>query len=309
MNKIDTSSHRVLPNKQDRHRLFGSVEPGPKTKPTVKEEMADLQNTEKDFLFDIKEVGISNVKYPIVVQSLTAPMTQSTIGTLKLTAQVNRTSKGTNMSRFLEQIEQSNSNGFQVDFSSLLHFSEALKTRLEQEHVTVEISFPWFYERKGPSTGSAGLNHAEAAIKIDYEDRNQATFQAKLTAYITTLCPCSKEISEYSAHSQRGKVTMEVSFTEDFNDQEIDWKEALLHAAESNASAMIHPVLKRPDEKSVTETAYENPRFVEDIVRLVAADLYDLPFVKQFKVTCENEESIHLHDAVATIEFDKEIDR
>jgi len=309
MNKIDTISHRVLPSKKDRHILFGSVEPGPKTKPVVKEDMADLQNTEKDFLFDIKEVGISNVKYPIVIDSAIKPVNQSTIGNFKMTAQVDRTSKGTNMSRFLEQIEQSNQDGFRVDFSSLLHFSDSLKQRLEQEQVTVDISFPWFYERTGPSTEKVGLNHAEAAIKVHYIDTDEYTFHGSLTAYITTLCPCSKEISEYSAHSQRGKVTMEVQFTDDFNDHESDWKEALLYAAESNASAMIHPVLKRPDEKHVTETAYENPRFVEDIVRLVAADLYDLPFIKKFKVTCENEESIHLHDAIAAIEFDKEIDR
>lgn len=309
MNKVDTISHRVLPNKQDRHILFGSVEPGPKTKPVVKEEMADLQNTEKDFLFDIKEVGISNVKYPISVKSTMKPTNQSTIGTLKMTAQVDRTSKGTNMSRFLEQIEQSNTDGFQVDFASLLRFSESLKHRLEQDKVTVEIAFPWFYERSGPNSGSVGLNHANASITVDYTNENEAAFHGTLTAYITTLCPCSKEISEYSAHSQRGKVTMDVAFSDDFNDQETDWKAALLDAAESNASAMIHPVLKRPDEKNVTETAYENPRFVEDIVRLVAADLYELPFVKQFKVTCENEESIHLHDAIATIEFDKEVGR
>lgn len=309
MTKIETFSDRVLPNKKERHILFGSVEPGQKTKPTIKEEMADLQNTKKDFLFDIKEVGISNVRYPIIVQSSLAPVSQPTIGTFKLTAEVDRTSKGTNMSRFLEQIEHSNSNGFQVDFASLLHFSKDLKSRLEQEHVAVEVSFPWFYERTGPSSGSTGLNNAEAVIKVDYTNNQEATFQAVLTAYVTTLCPCSKEISEYSAHSQRGKVKMEVSFTDDFDDQAIDWKAALLHAAESNASAMIHPILKRPDEKYVTETAYENPRFVEDIVRLVAADLYDLPYIKKFKVTCENEESIHLHDAIATIEFDKETDR
>lgn len=309
MTNIETISHRVLPTKQDRHILFGSVDPGPRTKPTNKADMADLQNTEKDFLFDIKEVGISNVKYPIIVQSKLAPHSQSTIGTFKLTAQVNRTSKGTNMSRFLEQIEESNSNGFQMDLTSLLQFSDALKARLKQEDVTVEVQFPWFYERKGPVSGSTGLNHAEASIKVDFTNRNEAKVHASLTAYVTTLCPCSKEISEYSAHSQRGKVTMEVVFTDDFNDQDIDWKEVLLHAAESNASAMIHPVLKRTDEKNVTETAYENPRFVEDMVRLVAADLYDLPFIKQFSVTCENEESIHLHDAIATIEFDKETDR
>src|SRR5690625_5841473 len=100
MTKIETPSYRVLPSKEERHVLFGSVEPGPKTKPTKKDQMADLQNTKKDFLFDIDEVGISNVKYPIMIQSALHPVTQSTIGTFKLTAQVNRTSKGTNMSRF-----------------------------------------------------------------------------------------------------------------------------------------------------------------------------------------------------------------
>src|SRR5690625_5223090 len=309
MTKIDIPSSKVLPNKKERHILFGSVEPGPKTKPVNKEDMADLQNTKKDFLFDINEVGVSNVKYPIIVNSKLTPSTQSTIGTFKLTAQVNQESKGTNMSRFIEQLEQANKQGFQVNFNSLLEFSGALKTRLKQEDVDVEVAFPWFYERKGPTTGSAGLNHAEATMSVNYKHSSNTKKQAKLAVYVTTLCPCSKEISEYSAHSQRGKVTMEIAFTDDFDDQEIDWKEALLHAAESNASAMIHPVLKRTDEKYVTETAYENPRFVEDIVRLVAADLYDLPYIKQFKVTCENEESIHLHDAIATIEFDKDTDR
>lgn len=305
MTKIDMPSYKVLPNKKERHILFGSVEPGPKTKPINKEDMADLQNTKKDFLFDIKEVGVSNVKHPIIVSSNLTPNRQSTIGTFKLTAQVNQDSKGTNMSRFMEQLQETNKYGFQVNFDSLLDFSGALKTRLEQDDVDVEVAFPWFYERKGPMTGSAGLNHAEATMKLNYKSNQDTKKHAKLMVYVTTLCPCSKEISEYSAHSQRGKVTMDVTFTDDFNEKETDWKEALLHAAESNASAMIHPSLKRPDEKYVTESAYENPRFVEDMVRLVAADLYDLPFVRQFKVTCENEESIHLHDAIAMIEFDK----
>lgn len=305
MTKIETPSHRVLPNKKDRHILFGSVEPGPRTKPVNKKDMADLQNTKQDFLFDINEVGISNVKHPIIVNSSLTPSTQSTVGTFKLTAQVNRDSKGTNMSRFIEQLAHANTNGFQADFNSLVNFSESLQRRLKQEDIVVEVAFPWFYERKGPTTGSIGLNHAEATMELNYKGKLEMTKQAKLTVYVTTLCPCSKEISEYSAHSQRGKVTMDVIFTDDFNEQKVDWKETLLDAAESNASAMIHPALKRPDEKLVTETAYENPRFVEDMVRLVAADLYDLSFIQQFKVTCENEESIHLHDAVATIEYDK----
>src|SRR5690625_6383011 len=100
---------------------------------------------------------------------------------------------------------------------------------------------------------------------------------------------------------------MDVVFFDDYmeNDHGEDWKQHLLNAAETNGSAVIYPVLKRPDEKTVTETAYENPRFVEDIVRLVAADLYEMDFVSQFKVMCRNEESIHLHDAVASVTFDK----
>src|SRR5699024_4989087 len=190
------------------------------------------------FLFDINEVGVSNVKHPIIVNSNLTPNTQTTIGTFKLTAQVNQESKGTNMSRYIEQLEQANKQGFQMNFKSLLEFSEALKTRLKQENVDVEVAFPWFYERKAPATGSARLNHAEATMRVNYKNNLDTKKLAKLMAYVTTLCPCSKEISEYSAHSQRGKVTMEVTFTNDFNEEEIDWKEALLHAAESNASAM-----------------------------------------------------------------------
>src|SRR5699024_9247357 len=110
MTKIDIPSSKVLPNKKERHVLFGSVEPGPKTKPVNKEDMADLQNTKKDFLFDINEVGVSNVKHPIIVNSNLTPNTQTTIGTVKLNAQVNLVSKGTNFSYFIEPLEHANKN-------------------------------------------------------------------------------------------------------------------------------------------------------------------------------------------------------
>ena len=99
---------------------------------------------------------------------------------------------------------------------------------------------------------------------------------------------------------------MNITLTDDYN-EEMDWKAILLDAAQSNASAAIHPILKRPDEKMVTEQAYENPRFVEDMVRLVAADLYEHPFVQAFTVECRNEESIHLHDAFASLSYDKKL--
>lgn len=296
-----------LPIKSERHKLFGSVEPTEKIKPTKKEDMADLQNTKKDFLFKINSVGISNVKYPVIVESQLQPTTQNTIGTFTLASSIDQTTKGTNMSRFLEQIEASSPQGFKVDFKSLTQFSKDLGIRLEQDEVSLEVAYPWFFEKKGPSSNIGGLNHGIVKLKLATNEAGQTEYKASLSVFVTTLCPCSKEISEYSAHSQRGKVTMDITFVDDFIHSTTDWKRELLHAAESNASAIIYPVLKRPDEKFVTESAYENPRFVEDMVRLIAADLYELDFVKKFKVICENEESIHLHNAIATIEYEKDL--
>jgi GTP cyclohydrolase I len=295
-----------LPPKKERHKLFGSVEPGLKLKPTEKEQMPDLQNAKKDFLFTIDSVGISNVKHPIMLESDLNPKQQTTIASFKMTSKISHDSKGTNMSRFTEQLEIYRQNGgFTPSIKSLYDFTKELAERLKQKDASIEVTFPWFYERKGPSSELIGLNHADATISVSYVEDVGFISSASLTCAITTLCPCSKEISEYSAHNQRGYVTMNVDFTEDYN-EERDWKAALLNAAESNASAMIHPVLKRPDEKMVTETAYENPRFVEDMVRLVAADLYELDFVQAFTVQCRNEESIHLHDAIASLSYRKD---
>lgn len=298
-------SLRQLPSKQERHELFGSVKPGPKTKPVDKDKMPDLQNMKKDFLFDIDVVGVANVKHPIIVHSQLQPQTQTTIATFRLSSSVKRDHKGTNMSRFTEQLHDYHKKGLHADFASLKQFAKELAERLEQSDATIEISFPWFFERTATQSQLTGLNHANAKINIHYDQNHDFNISVGLEVLTTTLCPCSKEISEYSAHNQRGKISMEVTLTQDFDDQEIDWKAQLLEAAESNASARIYPVLKRPDEKAVTEQAYENPRFVEDMVRLVAADLYEMPFVQEFRVTCQNEESIHLHDAIASIHVDK----
>lgn len=303
MNKVNMK--KQLPPKEDRHKLFGSVEPGPKTKPQEKSKMPDIQNTKKDFLFKLDAVGISNVKHPIIVNSRIKPNTQTTIGTFYFASSIPQGAKGTNMSRFTEQLQTYYENGFSVDIKTLKKFVYDLHVRLEQNDAELSVSFPWFFERKAPYTDKAGLNHAEAWIKVKYDHELGYDLTVGLRGTITTLCPCSKEISEYSAHNQRGNVTMEVTLSDDFDEEKMDWKEILLEAAESNASARIHPVLKRPDEKVVTETAYENPRFVEDIVRLVASDLYENSYIEKFHVKCVNEESIHLHDAVASVTYDK----
>lgn len=303
MNKLKDTS---LPSKEERHRLFGSVAPGPKTKPIEKDKMSDLQNVKKDFLFDIDTVGITNVKHPILVKSNIQPNSQTTIGTFQFGSSIKKNSKGTNMSRFTEQLNKYHESGFTVDLATLKTFTRELAERLEQDDATVHVSFPWFYERKGPQSQLTGMNHADVSMTVSYNVVDGFQIEVGLSALITTLCPCSKDISEYSAHNQRGNVTINVTLTDDYKEMEADWKEMLLEAAESNASARLHPVLKRPDEKMVTEQAYENPRFVEDMVRLVAADLYEMPFVRKFKVACRNEESIHMHDAIASITYDKD---
>ncbi|WP_099158204.1 GTP cyclohydrolase FolE2 [Virgibacillus ndiopensis] len=308
MDKVRTFPKKQLPNKAQRHKLFGSVDPGPKTKPSEKSEMADLQNTKKDFLFDLDAVGIANVKHPIIVKSNLIPTTQTSIGTFQFSSSVEKTSKGTNMSRFTEQLALYHKAGFTADIATLKQFTKELAERLKQNDAELTVSFPWFYEQRGPQSGLAGMNHADVTITVSYDQIEGFNVTTSLSALITTLCPCSKEISEYSAHNQRGRVSMEIKLRDDFDENKIDWMKFLLEAAESNASARIHPVLKRPDEKMVTEQAYENPRFVEDMVRLVAADLYEMSFVEKFKVTCRNEESIHMHDAIASVTYDKSND-
>ncbi|MBM7552618.1 GTP cyclohydrolase FolE2 [Thalassobacillus pellis] len=305
MQKTNLKNKKLLPSKAARHKLFGSIEPGPRTKPMEKEQMVDLQNSKQDFLFEIDTVGIANVKHPIRIPSQMAPEIQTTIGTFSFGSSITQDSKGTNMSRFTQQLDQYHQEGFAVDISTLKKFTRELAVRLKQTDAEIEVAFPWFFERKGPSSGLSGMNHADAYMKVSYHEDTGHDLEVGLTATITTLCPCSKEISEYSAHNQRGNVSINVKLTDDFDENATDWKLALLEAAESNASARVHPVLKRPDEKMVTEQAYENPRFVEDVVRLVAADLYEYEFVESFSVSCRNEESIHLHDAVAKLSYDK----
>ncbi|PAD94089.1 GTP cyclohydrolase FolE2 [Shouchella clausii] len=293
-----------LPDKKERHRRFGSVPSTIGVKPCNKDEMIDLQNTPDDFLFDLQSVGICNVQHPITLQSSHSPKIQNTIGTFKMITSLDSNAKGINMSRLTEQLDHYYQEGWTVDFQNLYTFTKELTERMDQLTAEVEVSFPWFFERNAPKSDKTGLMKAVGSIKVRYDNKNGFSHEAQLSVGVTTLCPCSKEISEYSAHNQRGFVTMAIELYDPLHCEK-DWKATLLHAAESNASAMIHPVLKRPDEKFVTEKAYENPRFVEDMVRLIAADLYEMDFVKRFTVECRNEESIHLHDAIAKVSYQK----
>lgn len=287
-----------LSTREGRWKHFGSVDPIEGTKPTVKEEMKDLQSTNKNYLFEIEEVGIKNLVYPVLVDRF------QTAGNFSFSTSLNQDEKGINMSRILESVEKHYDNGIELDFDSLYRLLRSLQERMEQNAAGVDVSAKWFFDRYSPITNIKAVGHADVTYGMAINKENITRKEITLQAAVTTLCPCSKEISEYSAHNQRGIITVKAIL----NNETIltdDYKEKILDAMEANASSILYPILKRPDEKSVTERAYENPRFVEDLIRLIAADLVDFDWLDGFDIECRNEESIHQHDAFAKLKYRK----
>ncbi|RAI78810.1 GTP cyclohydrolase I FolE2 [Macrococcoides goetzii] len=287
-----------LNTREGRWKHFGSVDPIKGTKPTEKEKMTDLQSSKKDFLFEIDHVGIKNLTYPVRLDGY------QTAGTFSLSTHLAKDEKGINMSRILESVEAHYDNGLALDFETLKAVLVTLQTVMHQKDATVDVDAKWFFDRFSPVTNLRAIGHADTRFSMTVEDETTVNKSLTLTAMVTTLCPCSKEISEYSAHNQRGIVTVKADFAPEGELPE-DFKERILEAMEVNASSMLYPILKRTDEKSVTERAYENPRFVEDLLRLIAADLVELDFIEGFTIECRNEESIHQHDAFARLTYKK----
>lgn len=287
-----------LSTREGRWKHFGSVDPIEGTKPVVKEEMTDLQSTNKNFLFDIEEVGIKNLVYPVRIDDY------QTAGTFSFSTSLNQDEKGINMSRILESVEQHYNNGIQLNFTSLNEVLRTLQTSMKQSSAGVDVSGKWFFNRLSPVTNIKAIGNADVTFGLAIEGDAITRKELTINAAVTTLCPCSKEISEYSAHNQRGYVTVKAYLDKNttLND---NYKEIILDAMEANASSILYPILKRPDEKSVTERAYENPRFVEDLIRLIAADLVGFEWIEGFDIECRNEESIHQHDAFAKIKYRK----
>lgn len=287
-----------LTTREGRWRHFGSVDPIEGTKPTVKEEMTDLQSTHKDFLFEIEEVGIKNLVYPVVIDNY------QTAGTFAFSTSLTREEKGINMSRILESVEKHYDNGLELSFNNLEAVLHTLEKHMKQSSAGVDVSGKLFFNRYSPVTNIKAVGNADVtyglAVAGDQVTRKELTVQAT----VTTLCPCSKEISEYSAHNQRGVITVKM-YIDPSATLPTDYKEVILDAMEANASSILYPILKRPDEKRVTERAYENPRFVEDLIRLIAADLVELDWAEGFDIECRNEESIHQHDAFAKLKYRK----
>ncbi len=254
--------------------------------------MIDIQNQPDYRKIPIDKVGIKGLKYPVKVLDKKSGL-QSTVAQISMYVDLPHQCKGTHMSRFVKILHLFRT---QVSFESLTNILKDMKKILNAESSHIEITFPYFIEKKSPETGSKGLMDYTCAIFGSSDKDNNTDIVLKVAVPVTSVCPCSKEISKYGAHNQRGEVLVSTRF------KKFIWIEDMVDLVESRASCDIFSVLKREDEKYVTEKAYENPKFVEDIARDVAKALMDDNNITWFSVSAENFESIHNHSAYAYIE-------
>ena len=259
--------------------------------------LPDVQNNPDQRGIDIDQVGVSNVRYPLTLP-LRGGGNFNTVANVSMTVRLPHDQKGTHMSRFMIALNEQNHH-FRPDNVHIV--LEEMLHLLNADEAYLDMEFPIFLFRPAPVSGERGL--------LDYD----GLFRAMMTkdglydkivgvrVNATSCCPCSKEISSYGAHNQRSEIKVDVRPT----DEAFIWFEDLIDIAESNASCQLYPILKRPDEKYVTEQSYDNPKFVEDIVRDVSAALFALLDAEQiswFYVSCNTYESLHTHAAFAKIE-------
>ena len=250
------------------------------------------QQSEPDYReLRIDKVGVRGLRFPVQVRDK-AHSLQNTVAMIGMFVDLPKEFKGTHMSRFIEVL---NAHGSVVHVENITDILHEMQKKLHAETSHLEMEFPFFLTKKAPISGMESV--------MDYTARFDAAacgkeidFVLTVKAKVTTLCPCSKAISNYGAHNQRGEVTVQIRSTKAI------WIEDLITIIESSASSELFSLLKRQDEKAVTERAYENPVFVEDLVRNVAQKLNNHPHVTWYKVEAENYESIHNHNAYACIE-------
>ena len=254
----------------------------------------DVQNRADTRQIAINKVGIKNIYHPVRVADRSGGE-QSTVANFNMYVFLPHNFKGTHMSRFVEILNQHERELTVASFRVML---EEMVERLDSEAGHIEMSFPYFVMKKAPVSGVQGLMDYRATLIGEYKDGRAQTW-IKVVVPVTSLCPCSKKISDYGAHNQRSHVTITAK-----TDAHV-WIEDLIDVAEKEASCEVYGILKRPDEKYVTERAYDNPKFVEDMVRDMAMRLNADDRIRAYTVEAENFESIHNHSAYALIERDK----
>jgi GTP cyclohydrolase I len=253
--------------------------------------MQDTQSQSDVRQIAIDKVGVKGLKHPIEIADK-AHQTQNTVATISLTVDLPHQFKGTHMSRFVEVL---NAHGRLIHAENIPDILRSLQNRLKADSAHLTMEFPFFLEKKAPVTGAVGLMDYLAWFDASIRGK-EIDFKVGVQVPVTTLCPCSRNISERGAHNQRGIVDLEIMSSETI------WIEELIALVEASASSELYSLLKRPDEKFVTERAYDNPVFVEDLSRNVALRCRQDPRIAWFRVEVENLESIHNHSAYAMIE-------
>ncbi|MCK9583518.1 MAG: GTP cyclohydrolase FolE2 [Candidatus Cloacimonetes bacterium] len=249
----------------------------------------DLQSQNDTRNTVIDKVGIKGLRYPIVVEDRKNQI-QHTVADLNIYVELPHHMRGTHMSRFVEILHHYHQEAL---IGNLEPFLRELKASLKAEAAYIDIAFPYFLSKQAPVSKIASILAYDCVFSACLKDEYELLIG--VTVPVTTLCPCSKEISEAGAHNQRSKITIKVSYTG------FVWLDELIELAEATASCEIYSLLKRVDEKYVTEKAYANPKFVEDIVREITLKLESDERITGFFVESENAESIHLHNAYAMI--------
>jgi GTP cyclohydrolase I len=256
--------------------------------------IADVQNSPDTRKIAIDKVGIKDIRHPVRVKDRSQGE-QHTIAHFNMYVELPHNFKGTHMSRFVEIL---NKHEPEISVESFKDMLVEMSERLEAETGHIEMSFPYFVLKSAPVSGVKSLMDYQVSF-IGEIDKGEHRVTTKVVVPVTSLCPCSKKISERGAHNQRSHVTISV------RPNTFVWVEDLIDLVEKQASCELYGLLKRPDEKFVTERAYDNPKFVEDMVRDVAAQLNADPRVDAYVVESENFESIHNHSAYAMIKRDK----
>lgn len=267
--------------------------PASKTR-TGTPKIPDIQGSPDTRQLAINQVGIKDIFHPVRVLDRSGGE-QHTIANFNMYVNLPHNFKGTHMSRFVEIL---NNHEKEISVRSFADMLAEMTEHLEAEHGHIEMRFPYFVNKKAPVSGVESLMDYDATLIGDHE-KGETRMSIRVVVPVTSLCPCSKGISDYGAHNQRSHVTI-TARTNGFV-----WIEEIIDVAESEASCELYGILKRPDEKFVTERAYDNPKFVEDIVRDVAQRLNEDDRIVSYVVESENFESIHNHSAYALIEHDK----
>jgi len=256
--------------------------------------MKDIQSRPDRRKIPIQKVGIKDLSYPVTVLDR-KNKSQDTVATVNMYVDLPHHFKGTHMSRFVELLNRYHG---RVSIRELETILREMKTTFACASAHMEIRFPYFMAKRAPVSRAESLMDYQCGLTGSLEGRGKREVfdrVIEVAVPVTTVCPCSKEISTYGAHNQRSRITIRV------RTRELVWFEELIEIAEKSASSPVYSLLKRQDEKHVTERGYERPRFVEDVVRGVAQQLRKNRKIKWYWVESENMESIHNHNAYALV--------